>query len=214
MAYVMTYTTLLEDLRRYLERGFTEESDPLVFEQLPRLITMAERRCATELRIQGFLSAVSTSTVAGQSVYVKPDRWRETVSMTLGGVPLSTRSYEYLRGYWPVLAILADTDNPVQFYADYDYSHWLVTPTPAAAQALEIVYYQQVPLLDESNQSNWLTTFAPNVLLYAALLEATPYLKNDARVQLWQGIYDRAAQAISGQDLQKILDRAAVRSEA
>ena len=51
-------------------------------------------------------------------------------------------------------------------------------------------------------------------MLYASLLEATPFLKNDERVQLWQGLYDRCAQAFNGQDLGRILDRAAQRSEA
>ena len=51
----VTYTTLLADLRRYLERGFTQDSDPLVYEQLPRLITLAERRIARELKVEGFL---------------------------------------------------------------------------------------------------------------------------------------------------------------
>jgi len=61
---------------------------------------------------------------------------------------------------------------------------------------------------------NWLTEYAPDVLLYASLLEATPFLKNDERVQMWQGMYDRAAQALNGEDLGKIMDRAANRSES
>ena len=61
---------------------------------------------------------------------------------------------------------------------------------------------------------NWLTEYAPDVLLYASLLEALPFLKNDERVQMWQGMYDRAAQALNGEDLGKIMDRAANRSES
>ena len=48
MGYSMTYDSLLDDVRRYLERGFTEESDKIVYEQLPRLITLGERRIARE----------------------------------------------------------------------------------------------------------------------------------------------------------------------
>ena len=53
MAYTMTFNTLQDDLRRYLERGFTANSDPYVYAQLPRLINMAERRIASELKVQG-----------------------------------------------------------------------------------------------------------------------------------------------------------------
>ena len=210
MAYVMSYDSLLQDLRRYLERGFSAESDPLVYEQLPRLITLGERRIARELKIQGFIRAVQTPLQVGVAVYLKPDRWRDTVSMTVDGQPIFARSYEYCRNYWPDEA---ETGTP-QFYADYDYQHWLITPTPAEAKTLEVVYYEQPRLLGEDFQTNWLTEYAPDVLLYAALIEAAPFLKNDERVQIWQAMYDRAAQAISGEDLKRIMDRSANRSEA
>jgi len=210
MSYSMTYSSLLVDMRRYLERGFTVESDQIVYEQLPRLVTLAERRIARELKIEGFIRAVTTPLSIGVAVYLKPDRWRDTVSMTVNGSPIFTRSYEYCRSYWPDEA---ETGSP-QFYADYDYQHWLITPTPAAADTLEILYYEQPRFLGDDFQTNWLTEYAPDVLLYAALLEATPFLKNDVRIQTWQNMYDRAAQALNGEDLKRILDRTANRSEA
>ena len=210
MAYSMTYDSLLTDVRRYLERGFSEESDQIVYEQLPRLITLGERRIARELKIQGFIRAVQTPLQVGVAVYLKPDRWRDTISMTVDGSPIFARSYEYCRSYWPDEA---ETGAP-QFYADYDYQHWLITPTPASAQTLEILYYEQPRFLGEDFQTNWITEYAPDLLLYAALLEATPFLKSDERIQTWQGMYDRAAQALNGEDLKRILDRSANRSEA
>jgi len=210
MSTSTTFTTLLEDARRYLERGFTAESDPIVYEQLPRLITLAQRRIARELKIQGFIRAVSTPLSVGVAVYLKPDRWRDTVSMTVNGSPIFARAYEYLRSYWPNEA---ETAAP-QFYADYDYQHWLITPTPAATDTLEVLYYEQPRFLDNETQTNWLTEYAPDLLLYATLLEATPFLKNDERMQMWQTTYDRAAQALSGEDLKRILDRTSTRSES
>lgn len=210
MAYAMTFTTLLEDTRRYLERGFTAADDPIVYDQLPRLINLAERRIARELKVQGFIRAVTTTLQAGVAIYKKPDRWRDTVSFTVNAAPVFARSVEYCRSYWPDPAA---TEAP-EFYADYDYSHWLLVPTPDQAYAAEIVYYEQPQLLDENNQTNWLTDYAPNLLLYGTLLEATPFLKNDERMGVWQAMYDRAAQALTGEDIAKILDRAANRSEA
>ena len=210
MAYSMTYDSLLTDLRRYLERGFTEESDQIVYDQLPRLITLGERRIARELKIQGFIRAVQTPLQAGVAVYLKPDRWRDTISMTVAGSPIFARSYEYCRSYWPDEA---ETGAP-QFYADYDYQHWLITPTPATVQTLEVLYYEQPRFLGDDFQTNWLTEYAPDLLLYSALLEAAPFLKSDERIQIWQGMYDRSAQALNGEDLKRILDRSANRSEA
>lgn len=210
MSYSMTYDSLLVDVRRYLERGFTQESDQIVYDQLPRLITLGERRIARELKIQGFIRAVTTPLSIGVAVYLKPDRWRDTVSMTVNGSPIYARSYEYIRNYWPDETA---TGTP-QFYGDYDYQHWIITPTPDATSTLEVLYYELPRLLGDDFQTNWLTEYAPDLLTYATLLEASPFLKKDERIQTWQAMYDRAAQALNGEDLKRILDRSANRSEA
>ena len=206
----VTYTSLLSDLRRYLERGFTQESDPYVYEQLPRLITLAERRIARELKVEGFIVPVTTTLQAGVSVYAKPDRWRDTVSMRIETNAIQARSYEYIRNYWPDDA---QTGTP-EFYADYDYQHWLIAPAPAVDTSIEILYYEQPRFLGDETQTNFITEYAPDMLLYGSLLEAAPYLKNDQRLQIWQSLYDRAAQALSGEDLKRIIDRTAIRNEA
>jgi hypothetical protein len=217
MATAMTFTSLKQDVQRYLERGDTLASDPIVFEQIPRLINLAERRIARELKIQGFINVVTAQLLADNPVVDKPDRWRDTVSMFIGTgannnsrTALLTRSYDYLRSYWPDAT---ETGQPI-FYSDYDYNHWLVAPTPDADYPIEILYYQLPPLLDEEAQTNWLTENAPEILLYATLLEATPFLKNDERIPVWQNMYDRAAAMLNGEDIAKILDRSATRKEA
>jgi len=217
MPAAMTFTSLQEDVRRYLERGGSVATDPLVFAQIPSLINFAERRISRDLKIQGFQTAVVTYLQVGVAVLAKPDRWRETISINIGTgtgnnnrKQLFTRSYEYCRLYWP-----NETERGLpEFYADYNYTNWLLTPTPDAAYPIEILYYELPALLDEANQSNWLTEYAPNLLLYATLLEATPFLKNDDRIPVWTNMYAMAAQALNGEDLKKILDRSAIRNEA
>lgn len=217
MAETLTFASLQTDLQTYLERGPSLASDPEVFAQIPRLINLAERRISRELKVQGFIEAVTTTLTIGQSVYDKPDRWRDTISINIGTgtsnntrTPLFTRGYEYLRACWPDES---QTDTP-EFYGDYDAQHWLIAPTPDAAYPMEVLYYAQPPLLDDSNQTNWLTDYAPQLLLYAALLEAEPFLKNDERIATWQSLYDRAAAMLNGEDLAKILDRNSRRTEA
>lgn len=217
MATTMTFETLKEDVQRYLERGSTLASDPIVYEQIPRLINLAERRIARELKIQGFINVVTTTLVISQSVYAKPDRWRDTISINIGTgttnttrKSLFTRSYEYVRTYWPDES---QTSEPI-FYADYNYDNWLIVPTPDDDYPIEILYYELPPLLDDTTQTNWLSEYAPQLLLYGTLLEATPFLKNDDRIPVWQQMYDRSAAMLNGEDLAKILDRSATRKEA
>jgi hypothetical protein len=211
----MTFTSLQSDIRNYLERGGT--TDPIVYEQIPRLITLAERRIARELKIQGFQRVVNTTMQSGVAVYPKPDRWRDTISVNIGTgannnthTPVFARSYEYIRQYWPDET---QTDQPL-FYADYNYNFWIFGPTPDADYPMEVLYYELPPLLDEVTQTNWLSEYAPNLLLYGSLVEATPFVKDDERVQLWQSYYDRSLAALNGEDLQKIVDRSVNRREA
>ena len=213
MPQALTFTSLIKDLQQYLERGTSV--DETVFEQLPRLINLAERDIARSLKILGFINVVTSAFQVGKSVYQKPDRWRETVSMNFGvgttqnRTPVYPRVYDYLRQYWPDEE---QTSQP-KFYADYNYENWLIAPTPDQAYPFEVIYYELPALLDESNQTNWLTDFAPNALLHGSLLRAVPFLGSDDRIQVWQQIYDRDLSILDGEDLQRIIDRTSTRRE-
>jgi hypothetical protein len=147
---------------------------------------------------------------ASNPVIDKPARWHKTVSMnvTVSGTrnPILLRKYEYLREYWPTPT---NTDIP-KFYCDYDYSHWLVAPTPTSAYTFEVLYYERVQPLDSSNQTNWFTTYAPQALLYGSLLQAMPFLKNDERMGMWQQQYDLIMQTLKSEDVSRVGDRSAV----
>lgn len=223
MATTMTFTTLTSDMQNYLERGYPQ--DTTVSAQIPRLINLAERAIATKLKIQGFLRNVVANPPAGGlqqgvSVYAKPDRWRETVGMFYGtGTnasrrnPLFAREYGYCRTYWPDASVQDPTQPPL-YYADYQFSWWLIVPTPPASYPWEINYYEQPPLLDNTNQTNWLSLYAPNLLLYRCMIEMETFLKNDERIQMWEGLYQEQIADTDTQDLQKVVDRESVRSKA
>ena len=216
MPTAMTYNSLLNDMRAYLERGATLATDPTVYEQLPQLINLAERRLARELKIQGTVTVVSGTMTTAVVAYAKPNRWRETVSMRIGtGAGYNTlkeiypRAYEYLRLYWPNHT---ETEEP-RFYADYDYSNWLIAPTPDDNYPYEVIYYELPALLDITLQTNWFTEYAPDALLYASLLEAAPFLKNDDQIKVWEGFLGRSIASLNGEDIRQIVDRSIIRRE-
>ena len=74
------------------------------------------------------------------------------------------------------------TDQPVYFSIVGDQME--LAPTPNEDFDVEIVYRANIPAL-ASNSTNWLLTLAPDLYLYGALLEASPYIKNDARIAVW-----------------------------
>jgi hypothetical protein len=201
----MTYDSLVLDIEKYLER-----TDQATIEKIPTFIMLAEQVLATELKFLGNLTVVTSVMTQDNPVVDKPARWRKTVSMnvTVDGkrYPIFLRKYEYLREYWPDPV---ETDVP-KYYCDYDYTHWLIAPTPAANYNFEVLYYERLQPLDSSNQTNWFTIYAPQALLYGSLLQAMPYLKNDERTPLWQAQYDRIVEQLKNEDILRIGDRQAV----
>jgi len=185
MAAVMTYTSLAADIESYLER-----TDTATVSKIPTFIMLAEQVIASQIKFLGNLTVNESTMVQGDPVIAKPARWHKTVSMnvTVDGVrsPVFLRKYEYLREYWPQ----ATNEDVPKFYADYDYTHWLIAPTPADAYTFEVLYYERVQPLDISNQTNWFTQYAPQALLYGSLLQAMPFLKNDERMGMWRAEYE------------------------
>jgi hypothetical protein len=184
-----------------------ERTDQATLDKIPTFIMLAESIISDELKILGQQQAVLSTLVVGTPVIPKPARWRKTTSMniTVNGEkkPVLLRKYEYLRNYWPDPT---QTGEP-KYYADYNFNNWLIAPTPDVAYTFEVLYYEKVQPLDDTNQVNFWTENAPQAMLYGTLLQAMPFLKNDSRVQLWQAMYDRAIQTLKLENDTRTIDR-------
>lgn len=201
MSEAMTYQSLIQDVITYCERSDTD-----FVEQVPRFIMMAENRLASEVRGLGF-QQYATGTL-NAAVFAKPARWRETVSFSVttadGRRYLQPRTYDYCRAY--EADSVAGTP---RYYADYQYEHFLVVPTSLVPVPFELSYYERPVPLSDANQTNWTTQYAPQLILYATLLEAQPYLRRPELLAQWTTLYDRALQGISQESSRRIsADRA------
>ena len=79
-----------------------------------------------------------------------------------------------------------------------------LVPTPDSNYTTELTYYAKLTKLSNSVANNWLLTSSPDIYLYGSLLQAAPYLQDDARISTWSALYDRAMN-----DLQTADDRGA-----
>ena len=66
--------------------------------------------------------------------------------------------------------------------------------------AYTLTYFMGVPSLSDSATQNWLVLAAPDVYLYATLLQASAYLRDDERINLWGSGYQNAIDALTKQD--------------
>jgi len=204
-AYVMTYDNLVTDIAQYLER-----TDAATLAKIPTFIGLTEQKIATQLKILGNLTVQASTFIQGANIIDKPARWHKTVSfnITVAGRrrPVLLRTYEYLREYWPD----PTQEDVPKFFADYDYTHWMIAPTPDAAYNFEILYYERIQPLDSSNQTNWFTIYAPQALLYGSLVEASMFLKNYDKAAAYGQQFDTIMQTMVVENKLRIADRQAV----
>jgi hypothetical protein len=78
--------------------------------------------------------------------------------------------------------------------------HFLPGPD-SATYIYSLYYFKQLTALSASNQSNWLLALAPDLYLYASLLEAEAYFINDARMTTWSSMYDRGKDSLHALDV-------------
>ena len=201
----MTYDSLTSTVLQYLERR-----DAAVVEAIPTFITLCEFEIAQYIKTLGQMEVVDSTMNIGNPVIAKPARWRKTVSMTLSNSgskqPILLRKLEYLNAY---AQDVTATGIPL-YYADYDYEHWIVAPTPNQAYAFEALCYTRLQPLSSAYQTNWLTQNAPNAMLFGTLKQTAPFLKNDARLALWKQMFDEALAALKTEDTLRVADRSAI----
>jgi hypothetical protein len=201
----MTYNSLVNQVQNELERN-----DALFFSYIPNFINNAIDRINADLPNLGFELYVTGFFTVGNPVISKPGRWRRTISINYGtGTEFNTqnqmylRTYDYLILYSPDATVLA----PPLYYADYGFYNIIVAPTPDIAYPFKMAYLEIPPYLTSSNQTNWITNYAPRLLLYGTLLEAVIYLKDSERIQEFEGEYQKSLQPLLAQDKMRYTDR-------
>lgn len=109
---------------------------------------------------------------------------REENGIVVALEPLSPQQMDAVRAQDPA--------GPPSFYCILGAELDLV-PVTTEDLSLRIIYFRKIPALSDGTPTNWLLTVAPDIYLYASLLQAAPYLHDDERVALWQGMYDQLA---------------------
>jgi hypothetical protein len=90
----------------------------------------------------------------------------------------------------------SDTGTP-KYYANWDQNTMIFAPTPDAAYEIELWYNKTPDHLSSSNTNTWLSTNAPEILIYGVTAEAFSYLKNPPYVQLYEQKYAQAVQNLA-----------------
>ena len=187
------YNDLVTDIKNYMEDDGVEFTA-----SLPRFIDLAELRLSRDLVVPAFRQR-STSTLTQNDAFLTLPtdlivlENLHTVTTNVRKI-LLLRSDEFMMEYWPNRTA---TGSP-KYYSYFDTSTIYVAPTPATNIPIEISYRRRLPALDSSsNTTNWITDHAYDVLLYACLIEASSFNRNDAMLQKYTQLYGQGVQAVN-----------------
>ena len=153
---------------------------------IPGFITLAEAKFNRKLRVRQMIKR-ATATLDTQ-YFAFPSDFLQAKEFQLNTNPITYLQYvTQNQGDYGSANNYVATGRP-QFYTIIG-TQIEVIPTPDTGYTGELTYYGKIPALSDSNTSNWLLVYAPDLYLYGALLEATPYLKDDERLAVWSTLY-------------------------
>ncbi|TBN49179.1 hypothetical protein [Pseudomonas sp. BGI-2] len=187
---ITNYSELQASVASWLNRGDLTAN-------ITDFITLAEAQLNTDLKARAMDAKTTLPTVVGVSTVALPSDMLGMRRLQVVGTynqPLSYRSPDELS-----IDFAANTSGqPVVFTVVGGNAE--LAPIPDAVYSLELTYQQKIPALSVAAPTNWLLTNWPNAYLYAALLAATPFIMNDARLPVWGQLYAQAVDGINNVD--------------
>lgn len=168
---------------------------------IPDFISLAEIRINRDLRIRSMETRSSATTTKGDRYIKLPTDYLQMRNIQLNTNPVTPLEFISLEMLDRLYG--SDTQGKPTAYSIVG-EEFQVAPIPDDDYAIEVAYYKSFSTLGDGSgttvTSNWLTTNAPDVLLYASLLEAEPFIKNDERIQVWLTGYENAIRKIKDAD--------------
>lgn len=164
---------------------------------IPSLITMGEYRLQRDIRTRQMLVVATASTTGGDSTVGLPSDFLEMRDIHVKTTPISSLSYEAPNFFYSTSRV---TESGIPRTYTTIGLELQFAPIPDSQYTVQMLYYAKPALLSNSNASNVFLANYPDALLYATLGEAAPYLMNDARLQVWASLYDRAITSINNSD--------------
>ena len=192
MAKITTFSTLKTALGSFVDR---DDMDA-VGGTWDILIGLCEAEIYRDLRIRFMESAFSVTIASG--VAALPADFLELKHVYVDGSPtqgLDPKSAAWIYANYPTRAAEA---KPVFFAQDAD--NLIFGPYPDSAYVIKGTYYALPTALGTGNETNWLTTNAPDLLLNGSLLASVGYLGEDERSPGWQRNYTDAFNRIMEAD--------------
>ena len=174
-----TYTQLKTAIQ-----DFCENTETSFVTNLPLFIRAAEDRIFQSVNLTYFKKNASSALSQNDQFVSVPSDFLTPFSLHITTANfqdfLMLKDVNFVQKY---TLDSASTGTP-QYYGIYDVDNLIVSPTPDQNYTVELHYYYRPASLTAGSDSGttWISSNAPNVLLYGALYEAYTYMKGDPDV--------------------------------
>ncbi len=188
-----TYATLKTAVQDYCETSETTFDT-----QLPTFIKESEERILKNVELPVFRKNVTGNATNNSTYLSTPSDFLAPYSLAV----IKDSEYSYLlfkhvsfaRAYTPN----ASTTGTPKYYALFDDTTFILAPTPDSGYSFELHYKYRPASLTAGSDSGttWLSTNAPDALLYGTLVEAATFLKVPEEVAQYEQRFGQAIAAI------------------
>ena len=170
----MTYSELVTNIRNYMETSSNVLTEPVI----NTFILLTENKILREIDLEVFRQSSTSSLGVNDSFLTMPTdilthRYMLIREASNDEYFLNFRDVSFLKEYWENNT---ETGTP-KYYAVWNENTFLLSPTPNVALTVELGYIRKPAGLSSSTPTTWLSTNAPEVLLYGCLVQAYSYTK-------------------------------------
>lgn len=191
MAEFSNYAELKEAVADWLAR-----SD--LGHRIPSFIRLAELKVQRDLRLR-FHDETTTGTMTAAQEYIdQPADYIEGRHLRVDTDPIRHVRVVSMSDLADIQQANATGGIPIAM-ADHKLRIYLA-PIPESAHPYTLFYRAGITALSEDNATNWLTTHAPDLLLWGALVAASTYLKDAEGMQMFGTLYNDAHSDVKRQE--------------
>lgn len=171
----MNYTDLQTTVIDYLHRSDLDS-------KIPTFITLAESKLNRSLRLlqQETTATISTSLVSRFNPL--PDDFSEVISLREGNNKLIQKSTTEMA------SLIRDGSGYPSYFNVKEQLELDIVPDQT--YALTLNYFKKWDIATDT--TNWLLTNYPDIYIYATCLEASPYIRDQAQLQVWGGMLNES----------------------
>jgi len=189
----MNYTELVTNIRNYTDVDANVFSSSVI----NTFITMAENRILRDIDLDVFKLEATGQLTGGNRFLGAPQgilTHRYMMVVVAGErVFLDFRDQSFMREYWPDYS----QQGVPKYYSVWDQDTFSVAPTPSQNYTVQLGYIYRPAQISEANPTTWISTNAPEALLYACLIQAYSYTKGPTdMLGYFENSYKQAIQGL------------------